>query len=240
MLFSSHISNRSRSRPTGSACTFAYFPEIPSQCITSEGVPPSWHSMCSWPHLQFKFFRQWPISEGVFRSKTRQPTVHPFCCWLRLQSGFYALSFSFPWPNKYSVFFHFYSVNLAHLPFRLGYQEGVLIHHRINFPRLAISHHLLFEAAHGQTPARAAYSRVATHRPPFVRRHYCRTPTTTQSVYQFHLVCVIVWAAKETIFLLSKTPVSSGSATNSHRNLTDLFIIGVLLIYSICIARTFS
>ena len=69
MLFSSHISNRSRSRPTGSACTFAYFPEIPSQCITSEGVPPSWHSMCSWPHLQFKFFRQWPISEGVFSLK---------------------------------------------------------------------------------------------------------------------------------------------------------------------------
>ena len=80
-----------------------------------------------------------------FRSKTRHPTVHPFCCWLRLQSGFYALSFSFPWPNKYSVFFHFYSVNLAHLPFRLGWQEGVLIHHRINFPRLAISH-LLFES----------------------------------------------------------------------------------------------
>ena len=89
-------------------------------------------------------------------------------------------------------------------------------------------------AAHGQTPARAAYSRVATHRPPFVRRHYCRTPTTTQSLYQFHLVCVIVCAAKETIFLLSKTPVSSGSATNSHRNLTDFFIISVLLIYSIC------
>ena len=95
--------------------------------------------------------------------------------------------------------------------------------------------------AHGQTPARAAYSRVATHRPPFVRRHYCRTPTTTQSLYQFHLVCVIVCAAKETIFLLSKTLVSSGSATNSHRNLTDFFIIGVLLIlYSICIACTFS
>ena len=109
------------------------------QCITSEGVPPSWHSMRPWPHLQFNFFRQWPISEGVFRSKTRHPTDHPFCCWLRLQSGFYALSFSFPWPNKYSVFFRFYSVNLAHLPFRLGRQEGVLIQHRINFP------HLLFE-----------------------------------------------------------------------------------------------
>ena len=61
---------------------------------------------------------------------------------------------AFPCPqNLQSSLFLFYSVNLAHIPFRLGRQEGVLIHHLIS-----CSHHLyLFVRAvdlHGQTPAR--------------------------------------------------------------------------------------
>ena len=180
------------------------------QCITSEGVPPSWHSMRPWPHLQFNFFRQWPISEGVFRSKTRHPTAHTFWCWHRHQSSLLPLLLCQPRSSFVSTWLPRGCVDTS------SHQLSASCNIASSFVRAV--------DVHGQTPARADYSRVGTHRPPFVRCHYCRTPTTTQ-LYQFHIVCVIVCATKETIFLLSKTLVSSGSATNSHRNLTDFFII---------------
>ena len=70
-------------------------------------------------------YQRWYISEGVFRSKTS----------VRVLRFIHQLSLT---SINSSVLLFFYSVNLAHLPLRLGRQEGVLMHHRINFHCFAI------------------------------------------------------------------------------------------------------
>ena len=146
---------------------------------------------------------------------------------------------AFPYLNKSSVFLFFYSVNLAHLPLRLGRQEGVLMHHRINFHCFAIcctDGRTHGRTLHGRTDGRTDSLRVATHRSPFVRHDYCRIATTIQLYLVFVIVCVM----KEIIFLLSITPLSSGSGhTRSYRYLTDYHIIGVCL-YLFVVACTYS
>ena len=106
------------------------------------------HSMRLWSHLPFDLFQRWRISEGVFCSKTRHSTLSSFwvlCYTIQLSLTSKILSF-FP--------YLFLSVNLAHLPFRLGCQEGVLIHHRINFTCSATLHLVFISAvdSHGRTP----------------------------------------------------------------------------------------
>ena len=115
------------------------------------------------------------------------------------------------------------------------------MHHRINFHCFAIcctdgrthGRTLHGRTLHGRTDARTD---DLTRRLPFVRHYYWRIAITIQLYLVFVIVCVM----KEIIFLLSKTPLSSGSGhTRSYRYLTDYHIIGVCL-YLFVVACTFS
>jgi hypothetical protein len=74
-----------------------------------------------------------------------RPSLLKYCALINIVIilGFMLHHSAFPNLKSPQFFiFLFLSVNLVHLPFRLGCQEGVLIHHCISCPHLAITHHL--------------------------------------------------------------------------------------------------